>query len=310
MTDVDVFLCGGQSNMVGDGDSTDSPTPTSGTSWYYTNANGGSLTETADPVQNVRSSQDNGTYDASTGSLLPQFAITYKNHTGRNTLFVQAAVGGSEQCQEIASDSLHWDSGGDLYSESVTFLNDAISYAEGQGYNTTFKGILWLQGESDGGAINSGSLTQSAYRTAYEEMISRYRSDFRSDLPFFCIEVGDKTTESYPEIRSVQDDVALTQKHTHIVSDKQKDYPEKGLMTNGSHYNQTGYNKTGEVAALNTAEYLYGRVFQHKRGTAEDNDSYIGEDGELTVSTDTKRVRIHDGSTQGGSGAVPRYNEV
>lgn len=39
---------------------------------------------------------------------------------------------------------------------------------------------------------------------------------------------------------------------------------------------------------------------QIRRGTTAENDLFTGAVGELTMDTDTKGIRLHDGSTQGG----------
>lgn len=39
---------------------------------------------------------------------------------------------------------------------------------------------------------------------------------------------------------------------------------------------------------------------QFRRGTTAQNDSFTGAVGELSVDTDVKTIRIHDGSTAGG----------
>lgn len=39
---------------------------------------------------------------------------------------------------------------------------------------------------------------------------------------------------------------------------------------------------------------------QHRRGTQAENDAFTGAAGELIYTTDTKRLYMHDGSTQGG----------
>ena len=39
---------------------------------------------------------------------------------------------------------------------------------------------------------------------------------------------------------------------------------------------------------------------QLRRGTATENNSFTGAQGELTFDTTNKRVRIHDGATAGG----------
>jgi hypothetical protein len=46
---------------------------------------------------------------------------------------------------------------------------------------------------------------------------------------------------------------------------------------------------------------------QFRRGTTAQNDSFTGAVGELSVDTDVKTIRIHDGSTAGGF-SVARSN--
>ena len=42
------------------------------------------------------------------------------------------------------------------------------------------------------------------------------------------------------------------------------------------------------------------KQWQIRRGTTAENNDFTGAIGELTMDTDTKAVRVHDGSTQGG----------
>ncbi len=48
------------------------------------------------------------------------------------------------------------------------------------------------------------------------------------------------------------------------------------------------------------------KVLQLRRGTTAQNDSFTGAEGEVTVDTEKKLLRLHDGSTAGGKeiGAV------
>jgi len=38
-----------------------------------------------------------------------------------------------------------------------------------------------------------------------------------------------------------------------------------------------------------------------KGGTASQNDAYTGDSGEITIDTDSHRIRVHDGETPGGT---------
>ena len=42
------------------------------------------------------------------------------------------------------------------------------------------------------------------------------------------------------------------------------------------------------------------KQWQLRRGTTVENDGFTGAQGELTVDTDKKQIRLHDGVTQGG----------
>ena len=42
------------------------------------------------------------------------------------------------------------------------------------------------------------------------------------------------------------------------------------------------------------------KQWQIRRGTTDENDAFTGAVGEITMDTEKKAIRIHDGSTQGG----------
>jgi hypothetical protein len=44
--------------------------------------------------------------------------------------------------------------------------------------------------------------------------------------------------------------------------------------------------------------------WQIRRGSTLENNGFTGAQGELTMDTDTKQLRVHDGSTQGGAGVI------
>ena len=52
---------------------------------------------------------------------------------------------------------------------------------------------------------------------------------------------------------------------------------------------------------------------QFRRGTAAENNAFTGAVGEITVDTTNKQIRVHDGSTAGGTAALaglPANNAV
>ena len=46
------------------------------------------------------------------------------------------------------------------------------------------------------------------------------------------------------------------------------------------------------------------KQLQLRRGTTLQNEAFTGEDGELTLDTETKVINLHDGTTQGGCGFI------
>lgn len=44
--------------------------------------------------------------------------------------------------------------------------------------------------------------------------------------------------------------------------------------------------------------------WQIRRGTTAENDGFTGAEGEITMDTDKKQLRVHDGQTQGGAGMI------
>lgn len=44
--------------------------------------------------------------------------------------------------------------------------------------------------------------------------------------------------------------------------------------------------------------------WQIRRGTTAENDGFTGGEGEITMDTEKKQLRVHDGTTQGGAGII------
>lgn len=91
--DIDVFLVAGQSNAQGQGDSSLSPIPQSGTVYQYYNS---VFEEAQDPIGN-----------AATGSAWPSFGIKWNNLTKRKICFVPAAVPSSSQVAAADPEAAH-----------------------------------------------------------------------------------------------------------------------------------------------------------------------------------------------------------
>lgn len=51
------------------------------------------------------------------------------------------------------------------------------------------------------------------------------------------------------------------------------------------------------------------KIVQIRRGTATEHQDFIGDIGELTMDTDNKTIRVHDGETVGGT-PLARQSEI
>ncbi len=51
------------------------------------------------------------------------------------------------------------------------------------------------------------------------------------------------------------------------------------------------------------------RQIQFRRGTADEHKNFTGADGEITVDTTNKTIRVHDGTTPGGT-MLARKSEI
>ena len=49
--------------------------------------------------------------------------------------------------------------------------------------------------------------------------------------------------------------------------------------------------------------------WQIRRGTTQENDDFTGAQGELTMDTQKKQLRVHDGSTLGGK-TIPNIDDI
>jgi len=234
--EIDVFLIAGQSNAQGQGDSSLSPVPQTGTVYQYYN---GEISAAADPVGN-----------ASTGSAWPSFGIKWNNLTKRKICFVPAAVPSSSQVAAADPGGGTWDTTGTLFDTSVTLLNDAIAALGVAGYTPILRGILWCQGEADAGAITAATITKAQYKTALTTMIANYRTEFGSRLPFFIFRTGGADTVGRTDVMAAQGEVATSDYFTNLVFINAVNFPTRGLQ-NGAHYTQAGYNEMGDFGAVN-----------------------------------------------------------
>lgn len=240
-----LFLLAGQSNAVGQGDSTKSAVCLPNTAFEYI-ANFDSCIALKDPVgRNWRLFQK-----AQTGSIAPAFAKRYHELTGKKVYFVTAARGGAS-CHVKAEMSNYgtWDTTGKnpLFEDAI----EKVKMAEKR-VDNRISGILWMQGERDANALLSGQLSAKEYQEALKGLILRFRSRLGRDLPFYIVQTGyqtDKPKTGSDSVRMVQQRMTKLLKRVYLVYDETGDFPERNWLKDNVHYNQEALNEVGRKAA-------------------------------------------------------------
>lgn len=252
--DIDVFLVAGQSNAVGHGDSTLSPAPIIGKTFQI---NSGIITPAKDPIGiNIGSSEDRATY----GSAWPQFCNTYFNRTSRMVCVIPSSRGGTSQTAAGDVGNGNWDTTGVLFDSAVARVNSSMAALIAAGYNPIFKGVMWLQGESDAIAYEAGTITVTDYTNAFEKMLRRFRQNFGASMPFYVIQIGTSTTHAdvpwWQDIRNAQQTVANQDSLTTIVYYNARNFITRGLLVDNIHYNQIGLNEVGQLSAYAVTSHM------------------------------------------------------
>lgn len=255
---IDVFLIAGQSNAVGQGITpADSPTVTSG---QVLQVNGGTISNANDPV-------GSGAHQATSTSAWPAFGITYNNATKRKIAFVPMASDGTTQVAacDVALNG-NWSATGTLYSAAVAAADAALTTLSSAGYTPVFRGVLWVQGETD--AANLGSVagcTQTDYISNLQAMLIRFRTHYGATMPFYMSRIGTDTAvsdASYAQIRQAQEYVVSIDPYSIIMYRNAINFQSAG-WDRGVHYQTAGYNDLGYQGAVAAINFLKGMWTQN-----------------------------------------------
>ncbi|SHM73951.1 protein of unknown function [Chitinophaga jiangningensis] len=238
-----IFLAAGQSNAVGKGDSSSSVHPAPATAFEYKWQH-----NTLVPLEDPAGEDYEHLQQATTGSMWPAFADAYHQRTGDTVIIVPAARGGAS-CHQKArlGDMDTWDTSGNLFTAAVAKAKAAAALSQG-----TLKGIIWLQGERDANAINSGVLQPDEYKAALINLIRRFRHALGTQVPFYIVQTGNykgHPETGFNEVRKIQAELAGAMPQVFIVYRDTPQFPGKHWMTDDIHYNQNGLNHIGTTVA-------------------------------------------------------------
>ena len=172
--DIDLFVCAGQSNMQGwqgngayypaDPDNLDSQIKLY---WVYP-ATKTDETATSSEAQWTTLKPQNGRFPD--GHFGPEVTFARKlKKSGFNPAIFKYSDGGTS----LGGDWKAPGSGG-MYDAMVTEFKKAVDLLKSQGHNVIFRGLVWIQGESDG--------EYTVLRDAYEDNLKILINDFRNNV--------------------------------------------------------------------------------------------------------------------------------
>ena len=241
-----LWLITGQSNAVGQGDSTLSPKCEEGTAWEYV-----FTSDTLRPLADPAGVKELNFERANKGSLAPAFASGMVAQQRSSSIVIVSAARGGASCHQKAELNNYgtWDIHGNLL-----LFDDAVTKVKAAEKKTAMllSGILWLQGERDANAINDGKLTPLEYETALTDLIARFRKALGRNVPFYIVQTGyfkDHPHEGFDAVRRAQQNVADKDKFTNVVYTETNRFEAKGWMKDQIHYNQIGLNHIGAAVA-------------------------------------------------------------
>lgn len=238
-TVVDLFVSAGQSNAEGRGSSASSPVVTNG---VFLSSTGSFTSPMADPVGG-----------AATGSMWPAFSNEWFALTGRNSVFIDCATGGTELVDN--GNRPDWSPTGTLRDETVTAILSAIasirlsaSYQLGNVY------IMWCQGESDAQVGNSAVVTRAIYKQALIDLAEYFKSHISNMKGMYVIRTGrmaggSAVEQDWQDIRLAQEDACAESDLLNMVYRGTGSWPALSYMVDELHYNQSALNITGKCAA-------------------------------------------------------------
>lgn len=241
-----LFLLAGQSNAVGQGDSTKSAMCLPNTAFEF-DAAANDFIPLKDPTGKAWKLFNK----AGTGSVALAFAKRLNEFTGQPVYMITAARGGAS-CHRKAEMANYdtWDTSGNLFAMAVEKTDMAEAKA-----GLPLSGIIWMQGERDANAILAGKLTAMEYKSALVSVIKRFREKFGKKLPFYIVETAfqqDKAPAGCEAVRKAQVSVSKKMKRVYIAYGETGEFAQRKWFKDIVHYNQEALNDIG----TKTAEFI------------------------------------------------------
>lgn len=242
----DIFVVYGQSNAVGYAQDTYGfPDVIDGAMFFDYKDN---------QIKKITKALPYSSGNVSTGHAWATFANEYIRKTGRKVLIIPCAKGESS----IVELSKPLTPSNTVYDKMISSFNSAMIVANRDGISIGYKSILFHQGETD--------MTLGTKKQEYQNKLDQLIRDMRSDMGLnkcFLYRVGcpqNRKETSWYGIQAAQD--YLCQSYDWMVmaySGCGTFTIGNGLLREGVHYTQNGYNVMGHESASVIVDSLFNK---------------------------------------------------
>ncbi len=242
----DIFVVYGQSNAVGYAHDTNGfPDVIDGAMFFDYKDN---------QIKKITKALPYSSGNVSTGHAWATFANEYIRRTGRKVLIIPCAKGESS----IVELSKPLTPSNTVYDKMINSFNSAMIVANRDGISIGYKSILFHQGETD--------MTLGTKKQEYQNKLDQLIRDMRSDMGLdkcFLYRVGcpqNRKEMSWYAMQTAQD--YLCQSYDWMVmaySGCGTFTIGNGLLREGVHYTQNGYNVMGHESASVIVDSLFNK---------------------------------------------------
>lgn len=258
----DVFVVSGQSNAVGYGVYTLTASSSSGAFYDWNSASPTYRqfhTPIADPV-----------YVSTRGGAWVSFVDRYYELTGRHSIIVNVGSGGAAVTDYGTTTNTWADNAyGTLRTSRAAVLANLKTDLANDGRRYRIAGLLWCQGESEGGRILANQVTAADYKAGTIDVWSWFRTQLgKPNLPIFVSQIGyadacftnEDRKIAYEAVQLAQTELCNSQQNVYMGFNGAKDfYSSDGTrlhMSDSIHYDATGYHLMGQALAEKAAQIL------------------------------------------------------
>ncbi len=260
LTEADVFIFMGQSNMAGRGEAADSIVCEEGHGYEFRAVTGsnasGWLYPIEEPFGNAENNSDLsdgvGNDGNKSGDMVAAFCESYYSETGVPVVAVSASVGGSS--------IYHWSPTSSTYNyfnEAARRLTACVDYLVSSNVNVRHINMVWCQGCSDAGQVASGKMN---YVSSLKKIVDGMQNlgAGKSIEKCFIITLSEYTggavSENKVALANLQINLCETDDDFALASVKFRNVPAS--LRDDPHFHQGVYNVAGWDAGKNVATFI------------------------------------------------------